>query len=117
MPNYNHLELMGHIVRETSLKESQAGKPYMNNCIAVNDYVGGDEQHKTSFVDFTAFGKTAEAINKFLNKGSPVLLIGRIDQQKWETEDGDSRSKLCMIVNKMVLVGSKSDSKDEDVGY
>jgi single-strand DNA-binding protein len=62
------------------------------------------DSEKTCFVDLTAFGKAAETMAQYLEKGSPVLIEGELDYQQWE-KDGEKRSKLAVIVNNFQFVG------------
>jgi len=76
--------------------------------LAVNDRVKRDGQwvDETTFVDITLWGRTAEIANEYLNKGSSVLIEGRLKLDSWET-DGQKRSKLKVIGERMQMLGGK----------
>jgi len=84
------------------------------NAIAVNDRrknASGEWIDETSFVDVTFFGRTAEVVSEYLGKGSPIFVEGRLKQDTWE-KDGQKRSKLHVIVDRMQLLGSRNDAKN-----
>ncbi|EDY82193.1 single-strand binding protein [Verrucomicrobiia bacterium DG1235] len=80
--------------------------------MAVNRvYRSGDEtQEETTFVDLEAWGKQAEIISKYVNKGNPLFVEGRLKFDSWESKEGEKRSKLKVIVENMQLMGSRGDN-------
>ena len=68
----------------------------------------GEKQEETTYVDVEVWGKTAETVEKFVTKGKPLSVIGRIKQDRWEDKDGNNRSKLiCVCEELQFLPGSK----------
>ena len=65
------------------------------------------------FFDVTAFGKTAENIQKFFSKGSRILIDGSLDFQQWE-KDGQKRSKVGIKVNGFDFIDKKSQAPSQD---
>jgi single-strand DNA-binding protein len=61
---------------------------------------------ETTFVDVTVWGRTAEVMSEYLSKGSPVLIEGRLKLDTWE-QDGQKRSKLKVICERMQMLGGK----------
>jgi len=78
-----------------------------NFTIAFNDRK--DEAH---FINCQAFGKTAETISKYLGKGSPIFIEGRLTQQRWTTK-GRKFSKVVITVDNFKFIGGKSESTSE----
>ena len=77
--------------------------------LAVNDRrksPNGEWIEETSFVDVTLWGRTAEVASEYLSKGSPMLVEGRLKQESWE-KDGQKRSKLKVICEKMQMLGGR----------
>ena len=72
---------------------------------------------KTSFFDFSAFGKTAEFIKQYFTKGKSIAVVARAKQERWE-KDGQKRSKIVFYVDRASFAGSKADngggSKEDD---
>jgi single-strand DNA-binding protein len=61
------------------------------------------------FVDCRLFGRTAEVAGEYLSKGAPVLIEGRLKLDTWEHE-GQKRSKLYVIGDRMQLLGTRGQS-------
>ncbi len=116
--NYNRLILGGRLTRDPDLKYTQSGKAVCNFAVAVNGFKEGD----VTFIDCTAWEKTAETINKHLTKGDPILVEGEIKIDKWEGKDNTKKSKPVCNVNRFVFVGSpkhaakgEPDEKRDDI--
>jgi single-strand DNA-binding protein len=60
-------------------------------------------------VDVTLWGRTAEVASEYLSKGSPILIEGRLKLDTWESE-GQKRSKLKVVGERMQMVGSRAGS-------
>ncbi len=78
--------------------------------IAVNDRrknANGEWIEEVTFVDVTVWGRTAEVMSEYLSKGSPVFIEGRLKLDTWEGQDGQKRSKLKVICERMQLIGPK----------
>ena len=101
MANGNTIDVVGNLTRDPELKFTPSGKAMARFSVADNHgYKSGDEwQKKTSFIDCVAWGDIAEHITNSLSKGDRVIVLGRLDQQTWENEDGDKRSKLEIVVD------------------
>ncbi|MGB0259535.1 MAG: single-stranded DNA-binding protein [Coraliomargarita sp.] len=69
----------------------------------------GDSREETTFVDVDAFGRQAEVITKYLRKGSPIFMEGRLRFDQWETNDGQKRSKLGVVLENFQFVGGNRD--------
>jgi single-strand DNA-binding protein len=95
------------------------GTPLCEFGIAVNERwtEDGDKKERVSYFDVTAFGKTAEVAAQYLTKGKPVALEGKLQQNRWETESGDKRSKIQIIVNRIhFLPDGKGGEQQPDSG-
>jgi single-strand DNA-binding protein len=101
MANYNKVILMGNLTRDPELRYAASGTAIASFGLAVNRRYKQDEDWKeeTCFVDIAVFGRQAENCSEYLSKGSPVLIDGRLNYRKWETEDGQTRSKLDVVAN------------------
>jgi single-strand DNA-binding protein len=76
--------------------------------LAVNERVKKNDQwvEEANFFDVTLWGRTAEVAGEYLSKGSSVLIEGRLRLEKWE-QDGQKRSKVKVIGEKMQMLGGK----------
>jgi single-strand DNA-binding protein len=106
--SFNSVCLLGNVTRDIECKYLQSGTAVCDIGLAVNEKrKSGDEWiDEVSFIDCTAFGRTAEIAGEFLDKGSQVLINGRLKQERWE-RDGQKNSKVKVIVDKLVLLGQR----------
>jgi len=111
MASYNRVVLVGNLTRDPELRYIPSGTAVSDIGLAVNDRVkrGNEWVDETTFVDVTLWGRTAEVANEYLSKGSPVLIEGRLKFESWE-KDGQKRSKLKVIGEKMQMLGGRSGS-------
>ena len=110
MASFNRVILLGNLTRDVEVKYLQSGMAVAEIGLAVNDRRKDAKTNQwieeTTFVDVTFWGRTAEVAAEYLGKGSPVLVEGRLKLDQWETE-GQKRSKLRVVCEKMQMVGSK----------
>lgn len=121
MPAFNQVVLAGHLTRDVEVRYLQSGTAVCDLGLAVNERVkrGNDWVDEPVFCDVTCFGKTAEVAGEYLSKGASVLISGRLKLDQWE-QDGNRRSKLKVIADKMQMLGGnggrRRDSQERDEG-
>ncbi len=102
MPNLNKVMLIGNITRDIELRSINSGTQVAQIGLAINrSWTGqdGEKREETTFVDCEAWGKTAEVMHKYLAKGRPVFIEGRLKLDQWEDkESGQKRSKMKVVV-------------------
>ena len=108
----NLVVLGGRLVKDCELTKSTKGLAIAKFVIAINDYAGGEV--KTSFINCTAFGKTAESIEKWFHKGDLILLNGRINQNKYTSKDGKSVSLIEVVVSEFMFTNAKKETKEDE---
>lgn len=108
MASFNRVILVGNLTRDPELRYIPSGSAVSEIGLAVNDRVKKGDQwvDETTFVDVTLWGRTAEVANEYLSKGSPILIEGRLKLDSWE-KDGQKRSKLRVIAEKMQMLGGR----------
>lgn len=109
MASFNRVILLGNVTRDIDLKHTQGGTAVAQIGLAVNDKrknAQGEWIEETTFVDITAWGRTAEVASEYLSKGAPVLFEGRLKLDQWE-KDGQKHSKLHIVAESMQLLGSR----------
>ncbi|MFW5800050.1 MAG: single-stranded DNA-binding protein, partial [Spirochaetota bacterium] len=79
-----------------------------NNQMGIDN--NGLKVEKANFFDVVCFGKTAEIFNKYLKKGSHIIVTGKLKQEKWEKE-GQKRSKITIWADSINFVNSGKKSK------
>ena len=109
MASFNRVILLGNLTRDVEVRYLQSGTAVADVGMAVNDRrkgQNGEWIEETTFVDVTLWGRTAEVAGEYLGKGSPLLVEGRLKYDSWE-KDGQKRSKLTVVCERMQMVGSK----------
>lgn len=105
--NINKIFLAGNLTRNPEISYTPNQTAVCNFGIANNrkwTSQGGEKKEEACFVDCVAFGKTAETINKWLDKGSPIFIEGRLAYRQWEQQDGMKRSKLEVVVERFEFI-------------
>lgn len=113
----NHSTLSGNLTRDAELRRSEGGVAILSFGLAFNDrrrQKDSDEwEDVANFIDCTLFGNRAEALEPYLAKGTKVCLDGKLRWGQWETDDGDKRSKIELIVDELEFMAPRRDD-DED---
>jgi len=109
MGSFNKVILMGNLTRDPELRFTESGAGVVSFGIAVNDRhknKEGDLVETPCFVEVEAWNKTAEIINEYFEKGSSILIEGRLKFNSWE-KDGAKMSRLTVRADKFEFVDSK----------
>lgn len=101
----NSITLIGRFTRDPELKYGQSGKAYARFSIAVNRPFTRDE---ADFINCVAFGKTAETIGEYFRKGSQIGLTGRLQMNRYETQNGEKRTSYDVVVDNFDFLGSRN---------
>ena len=108
MASLNKVFLIGNLTRDPELRMTPKGTAICSFGLAVNrqfrDDSGGTRE-ETTFVDLEAWGKTGELISKYLSKGSPAMVEGRLRFDSWESKTGEKRNKLKVVVDNVQFLG------------
>ena len=109
MANYNKVLLMGNLTRDPQLRYTPNQQAVCDFGLAINrkwKAADGTMKDEVCFVDCTAWGRTAENIQKYLTKGQPLFVEGRLHFHSWDGPDGKKRSKLDVVVNQFQFIGA-----------
>jgi len=115
MASFNKVIMMGNLTRDPELRVTPSGLSICKLGLAMNrSYTkqDGTKQEETTFVDVDGFGKQAELIAQYLKRGDPIFIEGRLRLDQWETNTGDRRSKLCVVLENFQFVGRSGDGSD-----
>jgi single-strand DNA-binding protein len=118
MASLNSVCLLGHLTRNPEVRYSSNGTPVAALGLAVNNRIKRSDdswQDDPCFVDVVVFGNQAEACAKYLNKGDPVLLEGRLQYRTWQDQQGQKRSKhevIAFRVQFLPKAGPRSEVDD-----
>lgn len=111
MPNFCTITIAGHLSQDPEMRASQSGIAVCTCSIAFNRKRG--EEQVACFVPLVLFRDTAERFNEWMHKGDAVLVHGSLQQESWEAQDGQKRSRLSMIVDRFENLTPRDKSRDE----
>ncbi len=111
MASYNKVLLMGNLTRDPQLKYLPNQTPVVDFGLACNrkyKLQSGEQKEEVTFVDCSAFGRTAEVINQYFTKGKPIFIEGRLRYEQWEDKQGGGkRSKLSVHIDNFQFIGGR----------
>jgi len=114
MASFNRVILVGNLTRDPELRYLQSGTAVADIGLAVNERwknANGEWVDETTFVDVTLWARTAEVAGEYLSKGSQVMIEGRLKLDQWETQDGQKRSKMKVVCDRMLMLGPKGEGR------
>jgi len=119
MANYNKVMLIGNLTRDPELRYLQSGMAVCDFGLAVNRTwrnPAGEQKEEVLFVDLTAWGKQAETVSEYLQKGNPIFVEGRLKMDQWTGQDGQKRSKMTVVVERFQFLGGRRGAKEGGEG-
>ena len=112
----NKVILSGNLCKDIELRYTTANTPVVNNTIAVrNDFKNAQGEYESQFLNFVAYRKNAEFLNKYAAKGTKVLLEGRLSNRSYDKQDGTKVYITEVIVDRIELLGSKPKEEQKPV--
>lgn len=101
----NTVNVVGNATRDPELRFTPSGQAVANFGLAVNrrwqNRQTQEWEEAVSFFDITCWGQLAENVAESIQKGTRVVVDGRLDQRSWETEQGDKRSKVEIVADEV----------------
>ncbi len=117
MASYNRVILMGNLTRDPELRYTPKGTALAKIGLAVNRVwrtETGENKEEVTFVDVEAWSQPAETIAKYMKKGSPLLIEGRLRLDQWDDKQtGQKRSKLVVVCENFRFVGPAGPRENE----
>jgi single-strand DNA-binding protein len=111
MASYNKVLLMGNLTRDPQLKYLPSQTAVVDFGLACNRKYktqSGEQKEEVTFVDCSAFGRTAEVINEYFKKGKPIFIEGRLRYEQWEDKQGGGkRSRLSVHIDNFQFIGGR----------
>ena len=92
----NSVTLLANLCADPEVRALPSGDNLVKLRLAHSRKGKGEEE--TLFLDAAAFGKTADTIARFFRKGDQILVQGRLKLDRWESREGQQRSKITMVV-------------------
>ncbi len=114
--SFNKVILIGNLTRDPQLSYTPNQTAIVEIGLATNRKWKGQDgtQHdETCFVDCQMFGKRAEVLNKYMHKGNPLFVEGRLTFDSWQAQDGTKRSKLRVLIENFEFLGGGESQQQE----
>ena len=116
MASYNKITIIGNMVRDAELRQTQSGISVTSFSVAVNEKLK-DGTEEVTFIECVAYDKKAELICRYLKKGSAVFVEGKLKCRKWQDKQGNNRYSWEVLVGEVVfLTGAQNTSQDAQSG-
>ncbi len=112
MASYNKVVLMGNVTRDPEVRVTPKGTSIAKIGLAVSrkfSTESGEKKEETTFVDVDFIGKVSDVVSKYVKKGDPILIDGRLKLDQWEDKKtGEKRSKLGIFGENLQLLSRPS---------
>ena len=95
----NSVTVAGRLTKDVDVKYGKSGTAFSHVSLAVQR-----DKDNTDFIDVTLFGKSAEHVRDNAGKGAKLVLIGELRQDRWQDKDGNNRSKILVVTNKVEVI-------------
>jgi single-strand DNA-binding protein len=112
MASFNKVILMGNLTADPDVRYTGSGRAIAQLRLAVNEVyksAEGERMERTDYFDIDVWGPQGENCGKYLSKGRPVLVEGRLRLDTWENEQKEKRSKVKVIADRVQFLGSGKD--------
>jgi single-strand DNA-binding protein len=111
--NINRVVLTGNLTADPELRSLPSGTSVCELRVAVNsrrkDQSSGEWVDKPNYFNVKVWGAQGENASRYLSKGRPVAIDGRLDWREWETQDGAKRQTIDIIADSVQFLGSRED--------
>ena len=104
----NSVQLIVHVGQEPEIKNLEGWKKLANISIATNEVYyreNGDKVEKTEWHRVTAWGKTAEIIERFVTKGKEIAIGGKLAHRSYDDQEGNKKYVTEIVANEILLLG------------
>ena len=106
----NKIILMGRLVRDPELKTTNSNIAVCKFTVAVNRPYQKDKERQADFINVTAWRGTAEFVNKYFNKGSIIIVEGKLQNNDYTDKDGVKHYSMVVQADGVNFGGGKSDN-------
>lgn len=105
--SYNHIVLVGRLVADPELRQTQQGVPVTSFRIAVDRPRGKDGEKQTDFFGVSIWRQRAERAAEFLQKGRLVLIAGRVQLREYTDRDNNKRMSVDVVADDFQMLDSR----------
>ena len=109
----NKVIMMGRLTRDPEITSSTSGTTYARFSIAVDRKIKAEGQPEADFFNCTSFGKQAEFIERYLKKGTKIVITGRLQNDSYTNKDGQKVNATKIITEEVEFAESKKDGQTE----
>ncbi len=112
----NKVQLIGNVGGAPTITNLDSGKKVVRFSLATNESFknsNGEKKTETNWHNIVAWGKTAEIIEKYVIKGKEIAIEGKLVSRSYETKEGEKRTITEVVVNEVLLLGSKNENADK----
>lgn len=106
MKNFTSTTILGHATRDPDKRFTKTGKSLCTFSVAVNHYTPEDQDPRVSYYDIETWEKLADLCADIVRKGMRILVSGDMRQDRWQAEDGSTRSRWKLVGNEVVFLES-----------
>lgn len=108
----NKVILIGNLGKDPEVKSLESGTSLASFSMATSESYtkDGERQTTTEWHNIVAWGKLADIVGKYLQKGSTVYIEGKIKTRSWDDKDGNKKYATDIIAEKLTMLGKKQDS-------
>ncbi len=108
----NQVQLIGNVGNAPEIKNFESGKKVCSFSLATNEYYHkeGEKIQQTDWHNVVAWGKQAELIEKYVDKGKEIAIRGKLTSRSYETQNGEKRFVTEVLVNEILFLGSKENA-------
>jgi single-strand DNA-binding protein len=110
--NINRVVITGNLTRDPELRALPSGTSVCELRIACNTRrkgTSGEWEDKPNYFNVKVWGAQGENASRYLAKGRPVAVDGRLEWREWETQDGTKRQAVDIIADSVQFLGSRED--------
>jgi single-strand DNA-binding protein len=110
----NRVTIIGRLTRDPELKYIQSGSAVTNFSLAVNRVYttnSGEKKEEVSYFDCIAWGKMGEILAEYCQKGRRIAIEGRLQQRRWEDQEGNKKSKIEIVTDNIQFLDGKPSSE------
>jgi single-strand DNA-binding protein len=115
LANFNKVILIGNVTRDIEMAYLPNNTPVAKLGIATNRKFkrqNGEEGEEVCFIDCKAFGRSAEILNQYVQKGHSIMLEGRLTLEQWDDKaTGAKRSKHTVMIENFQFLNNKQDGE------
>jgi single-strand DNA-binding protein len=108
--------ILGNLTADPELRYTPTGTAVLEFTLALNNNYtksSGEKVEEVSFIDCVKFGDGAEKVCEYLKKGRQLHVEGRLKQERWETDQGQKRSKIRVTADRLTFIGGQGKKGEE----